>query len=169
MPQLICEPPDETSWLTVDECHRFLDGFDLSNPINLRNYTITALLWSAGLRNSELCALNQRDINLEEGALRVRKGKGGKQRQIFFNDRVKEDLIRYQALTGDGTNDPVFRAWTKNGSGKPKHSRLSSSRLVEIIREHGKAVGMQKAVSPLTFRHTFATHMSEAHVPVRAI
>ncbi len=169
LPKLICEPADETSWLTVDECFRFLDGFDLSDPIGRRNYTITALLWSTGLRNSELCALNWRDIDLDEGALLVRKGKGGKQRQIFFNDEAVYDLIQYKAMTGDGPDDPVFCAWSKNGAGKPKHSRLSSSRLVEMIREHGKSLGMEKTVSPLTFRHTFATHMFEADVPVRAI
>jgi len=169
LPELICEPPAESSWLTVDECFRFLEGFEMSDPIGLRNYTITALLWSTGLRNSELCALNWRDIDLEEGSLLVRKGKGGKQRQIFFNDRVRDDLIRYQSRRSGDPGDPVFFAFPGKASGKPKHSRLSQSRLVDIIREHGKTMELKKPVKPLVFRHTFATHMHAAGVPVQAI
>jgi len=169
LPELICEPPAESTWLTVDECFDFLEGFDKSEPLGFRNYTLAALLWSTGLRSMEICDLNWQDINLEESVLLVRRGKGGKQRQFFFNRRIRDVLARYRAQSHCEADDPVFFAYSKNGSGKPKHARLSQSRLVEIIREHGKSLGMQKAVTPLAFRHSFATHMFAAEVPVKAI
>lgn len=169
IPELICEPPAEKSYLTVAECFQFLEAFDASDPIGLRNYTITALLWSTGLRNSELCALNWRDIDLEDGSLMVRKGKGGKQRQIFLNDRVREDLVRYSRQIGGGAYDPVFYAFPRNASSKGEHVRLSQDSLVEIIREHGKRAGIEKPVNPLTFRHCFSTHMYEAGVGIADI
>ena len=58
IPELICDPPAEKAYLTVDECKRLLDVFDTLDFQSLRNYTMTALLWSTGLRNSELCGLD---------------------------------------------------------------------------------------------------------------
>ena len=169
LPELICEPPAEKDYLSVKECFRLLEAFDLSDPIQLRNYTIVALLWSTGLRNGELCTLDWRDINIEEGTLLVRKGKGGKQRQLFLNDRIWQDLIRYRHKIGGNECSPVFYAFSQNASSRKKHARLSQSRLVEIIREHSHAVGLKKAINPLTFRHTFATHMYEAGVSMEDI
>lgn len=169
LPELICEPPEEKAYLTTDECFALLKAFNTDDLIGLRNYTMTALLWSTGLRNGELCALNRRDIDLEEGTLLVRKGKGGKQRQLFLNDRIWKDLIRYrQQIQGDEYS-PVFYAFSKNGSSTKKQARLSQSRVVEIIRKHGRAIGLKKAINPLTFRHTFATHMYEAGVSIQDI
>jgi len=169
LPELICEPPEEKAYLTVDECFDLLQAFDTDDLIGLRDYTIAALLWSTGLRNGELCALNWRDIDLREGTLLVRKGKGGKQRQLFLNDRIWKDLIRYrQQMQGDEYL-PVFYAFSKNGSSSKKHARLSQSRVVEIIRKHGQVIGLKKAINPLTFRHTFATHMFEAGVSIQDI
>jgi len=169
LPELICEPPEEKVYLTVDECFNLLHAFDTDDLIGLRDYTMAALLWSTGLRNGELCALNWRDIDLEEGRLLVRKGKGGKQRQLFLNDRIWKDLIRYrQQMQGD-EYPPVFYAFSKNGSSTKKHARLSQSRVVEIIRKHGQVIGLKKAINPLTFRHTFATHMFEAGVSIQDI
>ncbi len=169
IPELICEPPAEKHWLTVDECFQFLEEFDTSTAIGLRDYTITALLWSTGLRNSELCALNWADIDLDEATLRVRKGKGGKQRQIFLNDRVLDDLRKYRRQAKGFRNDPIFYTFAQNASKKLKYARLSQNRVGQIIREHGKTTGIKKAVNPLTFRHCFATHMYEAGVQVRDI
>jgi len=130
---------------------------------------MVALLWSTGLRNGELCTLEWRDINIEEGTLLVRKGKGGKQRQLFLNDRIWQDLIRYRHKIGGNECSPVFYAFSQNASSRKKHARLSQSRLVEIIREHSHAVGLKKGINPLTFRHTFATHMYEAGVSMEDI
>ena len=151
----------------MSECFTLLEAFDKSDPIGLRNYTIVALLWSTGLRNSELCALNWADIDLNKGTLLVRKGKGGKQRQLFLHDRILHDLLLYRQKIEDNETKSVFYAFSQNASRKKKRARLSQSRLVEIIREHGK--GIRKRINPLTFRQTFATHMYDAGVSIADI
>jgi len=170
LPELICRPASEQQYLTVDECFAFLDAFDRSSVDGFRNYTIVALLWSTGLRSAELCALRWHDIDLEEGTLLVRKGKGGKQRLLFFNDRILEDMRKYYEKMGGKSEGPVFVAITKNQyTGGTGPGALSQSALVDMIRHHGVANGFKKKVSPKTFRHTFATHMLEAGVPLEDI
>jgi integrase/recombinase XerC len=169
LPELMSEPHPESSWLTVGECFKLLDLFDRSSPLGLRNYTIVALLWSTGLRASELCALDWRDIDFAEGALRVRKGKGGKQRRIFLNSTIQADMKCYRTQIEGGFDDPVFYAFSKNQTNKKKHARLSERRLTEIIREQGEAAGFAWNVTPVSFRHSFATHMAEAGVAMEDI
>jgi len=169
LPELICEPPAEKKYLTVNECFKLLESIKTDTLIGLRDHTIIALLWSTGLRSSELCALDRNDIDLREGSLIVRKGKGGKQRQVFFNNKMLEMLTHYWVMFPGDTDTPLFHAFSKNGSNKKKHARLSLSRLADIARERSKTAGITKKVSPLTFRHTFATHMYEAGVTMKDI
>jgi len=169
LPELMSEPHPESPWLTVAECFKLLDLFDRSDPLGLRNYTIVALLWSTGLRASELCDLEWRDIDLAEGALRVRKGKGGKQRQIFLNATILSRMLHYRTQAKGGSRDPVFYAFSKNQTKKEKHARLSERRLTEIIRQHADAAGFTWHVTPVSFRHSFATHMAEAGVALEDI
>ena len=164
LPSLMCRPPAEKEFLTVKECIQMLNAFNTDIDIELRNYIMVASLWCLGLRTSELSALNWQDINLEEGALLVRSGKGGKQRLLFLNDRLRDDIHLYRTRLGGADNSPVFFAFSQNASRKPKHARLSCSQLVDVIRLHAQKVGLNKSVNPLTFRHTFATHMYEAGV-----
>ncbi len=164
IPELICKPPAEKAYLTVDECSRLLEAFDTTNFQGLRNYIIAALLWSTGLRNSELCSLDWRDINLDEGTLLVRKGKGGKQRLIFLNDRIWRDMTAFREKVEGDDYSPVFYALSKNKFSEKKHDRLSQNTVVGMLRKHGKEVGLSKRVHPMAFRHTFATHMYEAGV-----
>lgn len=170
LPHLICVPAQEKLWLTVEECFRLLASFDSSSPSGLRDRMTVALLWSTGLRNRELVTLRWRDVDLDEGTLLVRHGKGGKQRQVFLNDRVRADLVSYRDRLGGHRDDPIIfaiggRSLPEPGQRKP----LSASRLVELIRTRASAAGLDKPVNPLTFRHTFATHMYEAGASVEEI
>ncbi len=169
LPELICEPPAEKKYLTIKECFLLLESINTDSLIGLRDYTIIALLWSTGLRSGELCALERRDIDLREGCLIVRKGKGGKQRQVFFPDKMTEFMTRYWILIQGDQDTPLFYALSINGTRKQKHARLSRSRLADIVRLRSNEAGITKKVSPLTFRHTFATHMYEAGVVMRDI
>jgi site-specific recombinase XerD len=169
LPRLICLPAREKLWLTVEECFRLVESFDTSTPTGLRDQLIVALLWSTGLRNRELVGLRWEDVDLDEGTLLVRRGKGGKQRQVFLNDRVCQDLVSYRQSLGWKRDEPVFfaigQALPEPGSRRP----LSASRLVEVISQRAAAAGLAKQVNPLTFRHTFATHMYEAGTTVEEI
>lgn len=65
LPELICEPPAEKKYLTVNECFKLLESIKTNTLIGLRDHTIIALLWSTGIRSSELCALDRNDIDLK--------------------------------------------------------------------------------------------------------
>ncbi len=173
LPEYVCSPPPEKQVLTVEECLQILDAFDVDNPLELRNYVIVALFWSTGLRNSELCALCWGDIDLDEACLIVRKGKGGKQRQVFLNDRVCGDLHRYRqrvCCPADTDSDPVFFAFSVNAPNAEEFKHLSVSHVANMIQLHARdTVGLEKPVNPLILRHTFATHMMEAGVDISDI
>jgi len=164
LPRMICRPTLEKNYLKVDECLRILSNLDTSESLGLRNYVIIALLWSTGLRSQELCCLRWQDIDLDDGTVFVREGKGGKQRQIYLNDRILSDLRIYRKSTMAAESDPIFP-----GAGTKNNSPLSASRLVEITRESARKAGLAKQVGPLSFRHTFATHMFEAGVALEDI
>ena len=170
LPEMICNPTDEQAWLTVEECFAFLDAFDVDTTDGCRNYTIVSLLWSTGLRSAELCALKWRDIDIVEGTLLVRRGKGGKQRQLYLNDRIWKQMKQYKEKTGGKENDSVFWAYSNNQFTKGSKGRgLTQSSLVDMIRHHAHKNGFSKPVSPKTFRHSFATQMVEAGVRIEDI
>jgi len=170
LPEVICDPAREQEFLTVQECFDYLDAFDQGATDGYRNHTMVALLWSTGLRSSELCALKWADISLSEGTLLVRKGKGGKQRLLYLNDRIWAQMRQYFEKYKGTSDDHVFQSLTNNRFTKGSKRRgLSQSSLVNIIRDHGKNNGFSKPVSPKTFRHSFATHMAEAGVPLEDI
>ena len=167
LPELICRPAPEQQYLTVDECFKFINAFDTATEDGFRNYMMAVVLWCTGLRSAELCALRWADIDLDQGTLLVRKGKGGKQRLLFLNDRLWEDMRGYHQRLGGHTDEPVFYALTNNQhtADSPKRA-LSQSALVDMIRHHANRVSIGKKVSPRTLRHTFATQMLEAGVPI---
>ncbi len=170
LPPMICNPTDEQAWLTVEECFAFLEAFDLGTKDGYRNHAMVSLLWSTGLRSGELCALQWRDIDLDDGALLVRKGKGGKQRLLYLNDRIWEQMRRYYEKNKGKDGDSVFCALSNNQFTKGSTGQgLTQSSLVDMIRNHANTNGFTKPVSPKTFRHSFATHMVEAGVRIEDI
>jgi site-specific recombinase XerD len=170
LPELICRPAPEQQYLTVDECFKLINAFDPETDLGFRNYMMAVVLWCTGLRSAELCALRWADIDLDQGTLLVRKGKGGKQRLLFLNDRLWEDMRRYHQRLGGDADEPLFYALTNNQhTAKSPKRALSQSALVEMIRHHANGVEIAKKVSPRTFRHTFATQMLEAGVPIEDI
>ena len=166
VPSLVCEPSPEQDYLTVEECFRLLDTCDRTDLKGLRNYTVLALFWSTGLRKRELYSLNCSDIDLDEKHLLVRKGKGGKQRQIFLNDRICEDLQAYAKVWGWRPEAPLFRSIKPDSTTADPNKRLGTGRIEEIVHKSGKKAGIKKMVCPLALRHTFATHMYETGIAI---
>ncbi len=169
LPEFICNPHPEQAVLTVDEAFDILETFDTKNPFGFRNYVLIALLWSTGLRSSELLALKWKDIDLKNGMLLVRKGKGSKQRQLVLNDRVLDDVKEYRNSILAGKDVPVFCSYPNSMRKGIYDSGLSYQQVTDIVREAVQNSGIKKKVNIMTFRHTFATHMYEADVPVRDI
>jgi integrase/recombinase XerC len=156
--------------LTVDEAFRLMEspqtiskkpsseGFRESR---LRDHAILELLYSSGLRVSELVGLNGDQVDLELGIVKV-MGKGRKERIVPVGNKAIESLKAY--LKGRGGlegNDPIFI----NALG----GRLTARSVGRMIKKYSKYSGIFRKVSPHSLRHTFATHLLDAGADIREI
>ena len=126
---------------------------------NLRNKVILALLYSSGLRVSELVYLHTDNVDLTERTIRIR-GKGEKDRIVLFDDRTKT-LIEEYIEKKDDESEFLF----VNRSG----NHLTPRYIQMMIKDHAKAAGIKKKVTPHILRHSFATHLLKNGVDIRAI
>ena len=130
-----------------------------SEFLRLRNKVILALLYSSGLRVSELVMLHTDSIDLGDRTLRIR-GKGEKDRIVLFDGQTKELLEEYLLERGDHS-DYLF----VNRSG----NHLTPRFIQMMIKEYATAAGIKKRVTPHILRHSFATHLLKNGVDIRAI
>ena len=152
--------------LTLDEIDRVIDAIDLSQLEGQRNRAMIEVLYSCGLRVSELCNLKISDLYLDEEFIRV-TGKGDKQRLVPISPRAIAELNYYfndrdHIEIKPGYEDYVFISERRR---KP----LSRITVFHIVKELVEAAGVQKNVSPHTFRHSFATHLLERGANLRII
>ena len=148
--------------------NRLLEAVDRSTWTGKRNYMIISILWALGLRISELTGLKvgsfepYHDPENRTGLLRVR-GKNKKQRALFVVDKLYDDLMDYLALEGSPNKKqaPLFPV----ESGKV----ISSSRVQKKVKEYCREAGIEERITPHVLRHSFATEMYHAGVPVEAI
>ena len=152
--------------LTAEEIEAIESTIDQSLPEERRDYIIIEMLYSCGLRVSELCELCISDLFLKEGYMRVR-GKGSKQRLVPMSERMVELLEiwlqeRSEMDIKPGEEDYVFLSHRRK-----KH--LSRITVFHNIKMYVERAGITKNISPHTFRHTFATHMLEGGANLRAI
>lgn len=152
--------------LTLEEVDAIISTIDLSQPFGQRDRAIIEMLYSCGLRVSELCNLKLSDLFLDEGFIRV-VGKGDKQRLVPVSPRAEQELklwfIDRNAITPkDGEEDYVFLS-------ERRRQHLSRITVFHNIRLYAEAAGITKTISPHTFRHTFATHLLEGGANLRAI
>ena len=151
--------------LSVEEIDRIMGCIDLSKPEGQRNKAILETLYSCGLRVSELTNLKISDLYLNEGFIKV-EGKGSKQRLVPISPKAIKEIQLYmidrnQGRIKPGYEDFVFLArWGNN---------LSRIMVFHLIKELAKEAGIQKNISPHTFRHSFATHLLEGGANLRAI
>ena len=132
---------------------------ETSEFLRLRNKVILALLYSSGLRVSELVTLHSDSIDLSDRTIRIR-GKGEKDRIVLFDEQTKELLEGYLKVRGD-QSDYLFL----NRSG----NHLTPRYIQMMIKDYAKAAGIKKKVTPHILRHSFATHLLKNGVDIRAI
>lgn len=151
--------------LSVNEIDQILNTIDVSTTEGQRNRAILEVLYSCGLRVSELTSLRISDIYPTEGFIRV-EGKGSKQRLVPISDIALREISNYIYLRGfitpqKGAEDILFL----NRRGAP----LTRVMVFLIIKQQTELAGIHKKVSPHTFRHSFATHLLEGGANLRAI
>jgi len=152
--------------LTLEEIDDIINAIDLATPEGQRNRAIIEVLYSCGLRVSELCSLRMSDLYLKEQFIRV-TGKGDKQRLVPISSRAIAELEAYfedrnRIAIKRGYEDYVFISERLK---KP----LSRITVFYHIKELVERLGIKKSVSPHTFRHSFATHLLEGGANLRVI
>ncbi|MCH8232182.1 MAG: site-specific tyrosine recombinase XerD [Bacteroidetes bacterium] len=162
-PRLGRKLPDTLSYL---EIVTILDSIDLSTPAGGRNRAMLEVLYSSGLRVSELTNLTLNNLYFDIGFIRV-LGKGSKERLVpIGTDAIKYlkiyiDLIRCHVPIKKGNEKYVFL--------NQRGTRISRVSVFNIIKQAAGQAAIQKNVSPHTFRHSFATHLIEGGADLRAV
>ena len=151
--------------LSVEEVDAMLSAIDLSKPEGQRNHAIIEMLFSCGLRVSELVNLKLSNLYIDEGFIRV-FGKGSKERLVPISRRAIDDLRywfidRNALIIKPGEQDYVFL--------NRRGAHLTRTMILIMIKKTAADAGIKKTVSPHTLRHSFATALLEGGADLRSI
>jgi integrase/recombinase XerD len=166
LPLLITRRRQVTKPISTQDAFKLLDSFNQSSWHGLRNYTMVSLLWTLGLRTSELTSLKVRSFETNHGKriglLRIH-GKNKKQRALFVVDRLFDALTRYLVHPQSPCKKlaPLFPAQPQTA--------ISNNRLQRMVKDQAIKAGIATAVTPRVLRHSFATEMYHQNIPLSAI
>lgn len=151
--------------LTVKEINALIESIDLTQPEGQRNRAILEVLYSCGLRVSELTSLRFTDIFFDEGFIKV-EGKGNKQRLVPISGTAIKEIKNYLY---DRNHIPVKKGFEDILFLNRRGTALSRVMIFYIIKQQAELAGIKKNISPHTFRHSFATHLLEGGAHLLAI
>ena len=151
--------------LTLEEIDRIEDSIDLSKAEGARNRAIIEVLFSCGLRVSELVNMKLSDLYLEDRVLLVR-GKGNKERLVPVSTKAIADLKRWffdrnLMKIKQGEDDYVFL--------NRRGAHLTRTMILIMVKRQAEEAGIKKTISPHTFRHSFATALLQGGADLRSI
>ncbi len=160
----------QVTFLHADEIERLLAEINLSKEEGLRDRALIELLFSSGLRVSELVGLNRDQINPSRREFTIR-GKGSKDRPAFVSESAYSRVADYLESRTDSLV-PLFLSYSRN-SGPPNtdgnYRRLTSRSVQRIVDKYTKLAGITKHVSPHTLRHSFATDLLMNGADIRSV
>ena len=151
--------------ISQDELDRLMRGPKGSSLTDLRDRAMLELLFSTGLRVSELCSLN-RDLDLTRDEFSVR-GKGEKVRVVFLSPEAKRAIRDYLDKRGD-VDEALFVQYGK-GSKNAKDLRLTTRSVERIVKRYATKAGITRKVTPHVIRHSFATDLLENGADLRSV
>ena len=160
----------QVTFLHFDEIERLLAEIPLDTESGLRDRAIIELLFSGGLRVSELCSLNRDSINLERREFMVR-GKGKKDRPIFIDKSTAECIEDYLNMRTD-TLPALFLNNSANQqipSTSGDFRRLTPRSIERIVQKYTRLAGITKHLTPHTMRHSFATDLLMNGADIRSV
>ncbi len=159
----------QIDFLENEEVERLLDAASGNSLKTLRDKAMLELLFSTGLRVSELCSLNRELVNLKRGEFAV-KGKGGKIRVVFLSEPARRALENYLAKRKD-VDDALFVRNAKNQSSNDKKSdlRLTPRSIQRLVKYYAAKAGIVKNIHPHTLRHSFATDLLRNGADLRSV
>ncbi|MBU0697566.1 MAG: site-specific tyrosine recombinase XerD [Bacteroidetes bacterium] len=152
--------------LTVNEIEALIDALDLSKVENIRNKAMIEVMYGSGLRVSELVGLRLSNYFPDVAFLKI-TGKGNKERLVPIGSsaikhlEIYKDTVRNHLEIKKGNEDFIFL--------NRRGTKLSRVMVFMLIKDLALKIGLQKNISPHTFRHSFATHLIEGGADLRAV
>lgn len=163
-------PERSLDLISPQELDRLMKGPDTNTIRGLRDRAILELLFSTGLRVSELCNLSQEDVDLSRDEFSVR-GKGDKIRVVFLSDSAREAVRAYLKARTD-FDDAMFVQYGKNANAeqvKNKDIRLTPRSVQRILKQYATLAGITRKVTPHVIRHSFATDLLSNGADLRSV
>lgn len=159
----------QVTFLHYDEIARMLETIPLDTEVGLRDRAIIELLFSSGLRVSELVNLNRDHVNTKRREFMVR-GKGQKDRPVFIGESTAEHVEEYLGARFDNL-PPLFLSYSRNNTATTSgdYRRLSARSIQRLIARYARLAGITKHVSPHTMRHSFATDLLMNGADLRSV
>jgi integrase/recombinase XerD len=155
--------------LSFPEIEKLFEAIDLSTPEGGRNRAMLEVLYSSGLRVSELVGLQLSHVYADDGFVRV-IGKGNKERLVpIGRDALKYLSIYIEGIRGKSPNKPPAKGSEASIFLNRNGHKLSRITVFTTIKTLAQAAGIKKSISPHTFRHSFATHLIEGGADLRAV
>ena len=168
--ELAKQPERHVEFLEAKEVERLLEAsIKQAAPeiVKLRDRAVLELLWSTGLRVSELCSLKLEDINFQRNEFSVR-GKGSKWRVVFFSDDAKVWVKKYLDMRKD-VSPMVFIGHDRAKGGRNELKGLTPRSVQRVVERCAKLAGITKSISPHTLRHSFATDLLMNGADLRSV
>jgi site-specific recombinase XerD len=167
--ELAKTPMRQVEFLEVDELDRLLKAPDrtAAGMIALRDKAILELLFSTGLRVSELSNLKIENVNLKRDEFTIR-GKGGKTRLVFLSSTAKDAIKSYFEKRRD-TSPFIFVSHDRAKHGREETGPLTPRSIQRMVERYATAVGITKHITPHTLRHTFATDLLLSGADIRSV
>ena len=156
------------TYLPVDDMFRLLERPDRGKPLGLRDLAMLEVLYSCGIRVSELSGLNLSSVDFDQRLVRV-VGKGNKERIVPIGREALKALQAYldgsvsvrKKAGSDSWNSPLFLNY--------RGGRLSPRSISKIVKKYGREGGLMQDITPHSLRHTFATHLLDGGADLRSV
>ena len=165
---LISNPKKEKKlpkYLNYEEMERLLNSIDTSELEGIRDRLIIELLYSTGIRVSELVNIKIKDIKIKENQINI-LGKGNKERIVLFGEKAKEMIKIYLNAYKEFFKGNILNEYLLiNKKGK----QLSTNKIELIVKDVLKKSALKLNISPHTLRHTFATHMLDSGADLKSV
>ena len=159
----------QVTFLHYDEVERLISEIDITSEAGLRDRAIVELLFSSGLRVSELINLNRDHVNTKRREFMVR-GKGQKDRPVFISEAAAGWVNHYLDVRDDMLA-PLFISYSKNVEANTtgNYRRLTARSVQRMVAKYALLAGITKHVSPHTMRHSFATDLLMNGADIRSV